>query len=280
MPSAAFFRKCKRPERRKSWQILLGEKATGLRGPIPGVVIMDRDRDVFSKIFENRVMSISQVHQMIFSGRSRTVAPRRLSELAHNGFLQRRYIESEKRRGRSVFQTTPNALKEIADFYRYAITSELCKSDSVRHDLALVDLRFRLERLTSVTDYFTENMLQACGKFTELEETRPFVQVNSDAAIEVTRKGEKFLVGLEFENSEKTKERYVRKLVSYYSDGRTPIILYVCENARIRAAIAQAEAEVIGKRPLRCHYSLLSDVLAGSGECTFEDLNGANIVLA
>jgi hypothetical protein len=131
-----------------------------------------------------------------------------------------------------------------------------------------------------VTDYFTENMLQACGKFTEREETRPFVQVNSDAAIEVTRKGEKFLVGLEFENSEKAKERYVRKLVSYYSDGRTPVILYVCENSRIRAAIAQAEAEIIGKRPPRCHYSLLSDVLAGSKECIFEDLKGAKIVLA
>jgi DNA-binding MarR family transcriptional regulator len=226
------------------------------------------------------VMSISQLHHKIFPGRSLTVTSRRIRELWLKGFLERRFIEGQGCRPRSVLQTTPKALKELADSYRYAITAELCKSDSVRHDLALVDLRFRLERLKSVTDYFTENMLQACAKLSEREETRPFVQVNSDAAIEVTRKGEKFLVGLEYENSEKAKERYVRKLVSYYSDGRTPVILYVCESARIRSAIVQAEAEMIGKRPPRCHYSLLSDVLASSNECTFEDMNGAKIVLA
>lgn len=241
--------------------------------------IMDRDRRLFSLLFENRVMSLGQIHQRIFTGRSLPVVSRRISQLEANDFLQRRYIEEKNCRVKIVYQNRPEALKEIADTYPHAITSELCKSDSVRHDIVLIGLRDRLQRLRTVTNYFTENMLQACGKFSEIEDTQPFVQMNSDAALEITRNGDKFLVGLEFETSEKARERYIRKLVSYYTNGRTPVILYVCENPRIKAAVAQAEAEMIGKNSPRCHYALLSDVLASAGGCTFEDLRGAKIVL-
>ena len=241
--------------------------------------IMDRDRRLFTLLFENRVMSMHQIHERIFSGRSLPVVSRRVSQLWINDFLERRFIDEKNCRVKSVYQNRPEALKEIADSYPYAITSPLCKSDSIRHDIVLVSLRERLQRLTTVTNYFTENMLQACGKFLEMEAARPFVHMNSDAALEITRQGEKFLIGLEFETSEKAQERYIRKLVSYYTNARTQVILYVCENPRIKAAVAQAEVQVIGKNSPRCHYALLSDVLASPGGCTFEDLKGAKIVL-
>ena len=224
-------------------------------------------------------MSLNQIHQKIFTERSLQIASRRLVELRKNGFVERRHVDGPSGHALCVFQNTPKAIKAIADSYRYAITSELCKSDSIEHDVALVNLRSRIERLSTVTNYITENMLQACGKFSEMEETRPFVLSNTDAAIEITRQDKKMLVGLEFENSEKARERYIRKLVNYYSDGRTPVIFYVCESLRIRCAVAQAEAEMIGTRRPRCFYGLLSDVLASSGECTFEDLKGAKIAL-
>lgn len=247
---------------------------------IPAYVITDRDRRLFAQLFENRVMLLSQIHQQVFSGKSRQIVSRRLAELSDGGFLDRRKIDGRRGSAFSAFSNKPAALKEIANSYRYAITTEMFKSDSVRHDISLVKLRNRLERLATVTNYFSENMLQACGFFSDRDETRPFVQNNSDAVIELTRGGKKLLVGLEFESSEKAKERYIRKLVSYYTDGRTPVVLYVCENQRIQSAIAQAESEVIGKRPPRCHYALLENVLTSAGACTFSDLRGASIVLS
>lgn len=241
--------------------------------------IVDRDRRLFSLLFENRVMSMRQIHHQVFPGRSLVVAFRRVRLLSINDFLESRNIEDKNFRAKVAYENRPEALMEIADTYPYAITRPLCKSDSVRHDIVLVGLRERLQRLKTVTNYFTENMLQACGKFSDFEGTRPFVQMNSDAALEITRKGEKFLVGLELETSEKARERYIRKLVSYYSNPRTPVILYVCESPRIRDAVAAAEAEVIAKNQPRCHYALLSDVLASPAECTFEDIRGAKIVL-
>jgi hypothetical protein len=130
-----------------------------------------------------------------------------------------------------------------------------------------------------VSDYFTENMLQACAKLSENEETRPFVNHNTDAVIELKRQGRKFFVGLEYENSEKAQDRYVKKLLSYYTDTDTPIIFWICADTRIQAAVTMAERLVIGNMKPRCFYNLVTNVLESSLECTFTDLKGAKIML-
>ena len=245
-----------------------------------GIVITQRDRAIFREIFENRVMYGAQLSDSHFRGLPRQRASTRLCKLEKIGYLDRRYVYGPHESAHAAYSLTPKALKAIAETYRHKITREFVKSDSVAHDLVLVEVRRRLECLKLVTRYYTENMLQACAEFSENEALWPFVQNNTDAVLEVTRQGTKTLVALECENSEKTQERYTRKLVSYYSDARTPAVFYVCGSARIRAAVAQAEAAVGGKGSPRCFYSLLSDVLADSPSCTFTDRKGAKIVLS
>lgn len=245
-----------------------------------GVVITERDRAIFGEIFENRVMYGKQLSASHFPGLAPQRARRRLCKLERIGYLERRYVYGPRESAHAAYSLTPKALKAIASTYRHKITREFVKSDSVAHDLVLVEVRRRLERLKLITGYYTENMLQACAEFSEREALWPFVQNNTDAVLEVTRQGNKTLVALEFENSEKAQERYTRKLVSYYSDAKTPAVFYVCGSARIRAALVKAEAAVGGKGPPRCFYALLSDVLGESSSCTFTDRQGARIVLS
>lgn len=245
-----------------------------------GLVITERDRAILGEIFENRVMYREQLSDSHFRGLPRQRASRRLCKLEKSGYLERRYVYGPHESAHAAYSVTPKALRAIANSYLHKITREFTKSDSVAHDLVLVEVRRRLERLKLVTRYYTENMLQACAEFSENEALWPFVQNNTDAALEVTRQGKKTLVALEFENSEKAQERYTRKLVSYYSDARTPAVFYVCGSARIRAAVAQAEAVVGGKGSARCFYALLSDVLRESQSCTFTDRMGAKITLS
>lgn len=243
-------------------------------------IITDRDRAIFSEIFENRVMYGEQLHVSHFPGLTRQIVSRRLSRLEELGYLERQYASGPGKRMQSVYSVTPEALKAIAESYRYRITREFVKSDSIAHDLLLVEVRRRMERLKLVTGYYTENMLQACDWFSDQEAIRPFVQNNADALLEITRSGAKTLVALEFENSEKALERYARKIVSYYTDARTPAIFYVCGSARIAEVVAEAEAAVGGKGSPRCFYSLHADVLSASPTCIFIDRKGARIVLS
>lgn len=220
-----------------------------------------------------------QIYARAFKGSSPQAAKNRLLKLVRDGYLEQQYMRERRGKILAVFLNTPKAVKALANDYRFKITSELCKSDSIEHDLCLVDLRDRLQRFALVTNYYTENMLQGCAEFRENGNLQPFVDNNTDIVLEVTRQGKKILVGVEFENSEKARERYVRKLVSYYSDRRTPAIFYICSNARIRDAVGQAELQVAGSGTPRCFYALLADVLEKKPECTFVDLNGAKITL-
>lgn len=210
---------------------------------------------------------------------ARQTVSRRLVKLAEHDFLERRLVDNRRGKGESVYLNTPAALKEIQDCYTHQVSKPLCKSDSVEHDLQLVDLRRRIQAFPSVTGYFTENMLQACGKFGDLESIEPFVRNNTDVVLEVLKNGKKVTIGLEFERSEKAFERYTRKLVSYHSDVRTPIIFYICTTARIRETIAQAESGIIGKNPPRCFFAMAEDVLRHEGKCTFVSINGDKITL-
>lgn len=250
-----------------------------MRRPSPGVVVTDRDRKLFCQLFENRAMRRDQIHVFAFLGASEQATLKRLSSLVRNGFLDRQYVDSQRNRILAVFENTPKALKEIADAYPHKITSELCKSDSVEHDLCLVDLRAKFQRLSLVNNYLTENMLQGCEKFSSMEAIRPFVVNNTDAAFELKGKSKKIWIGLEFENSEKAHERYVRKLVNYYSNDKVQIIFYVCGSPRVRVAVADAERAMIGDRSPKCYYALLSDVLKTESNCTFVDIRGDKTVL-
>lgn len=242
-------------------------------------VMTDRDRQVLSLLFENRVMLLGQIKREVFAASSLPAASRRIAKLCRAGFVERRGILGSTNRMQSLFMNTPKGLEVIAGGYRFVISTALCKSDSIEHDVTLVDIRRRLQKLEMVSDYFTENMLQACQNLSEVPETRPFVGYNTDAVVELKRQNRKFFVGFEFENSEKAHERYVRKLLSYYADHGTTVILWVCANARIQTAVASAEKSIIAERKPRCFYGLTADVLAESVQCTFVDLNGAKIVL-
>lgn len=224
-------------------------------------------------------MSASQIGAEFFPQLARQNISRRLTKLTRYGFLDSHVACPLGGSRLSVYSVTPKALEVVRVWYPFRIMKELCKSDSVEHDVQLVEVRKRLQSLQSVASYYTENMLQACEEFSTRDSTVAFVKNNTDAAIEVRKNGKITVVGLEFERSEKALDRYAKKLLSYYSDSRTAVVFYVCRNAAIQKTLARAEASVMGASPSRCFYALLENVLEGNGKCTFKNLKGNTITL-
>lgn len=200
-------------------------------------------------------------------------------KLTRHGFLMARVVCPVGEGRLSVYSATPKALEIVRKRYPFRIVKELCKSDSVEHDVQLVEVRKRLQPLPTVTGYYTENMLQACEDFTLKDSTAPFVKNNTDAALEIRKSGKTVVAGLEFERSDKGLDRCAKKLQHYYSDPRTAIILYICRNATIQKTLERAEASVMGSDSPRCFYSLLEDVLQPSKKCIFRNLKGNTITL-
>lgn len=243
------------------------------------IVLVERDKQLFVRVFENRIMSAAQIGAEFFSKVARQTFTARLSKLVHYGFLDRKVVSSANMGDFPAYSITPKALEVVRARYPFRIVKEFCKSDSLEHDVELVSVRNRLRALRSVAAYYTENMLQACEDFSGTDSLAAFKKQNTDAALEIRKNGKISVVGLEFERSEKVFDRYTKKLFSYYSDSRTAVILYVCRSPVIQRVIARAEASVMGSNRPRCFYAVLDDVLQPNEKCTFKNLKGDTITL-
>lgn len=219
-------------------------------------------------------MSFDQIREQFFHNLDKSIPSRRLSKLMERGFIKKSYVTGNSGHIQRIYAPSAKLISEITNSYRFEITNPLYESDSVNHDLILVDIRNRFRKFKHVTDYYTENMLQACGAFRSLKTTESFVINYTDAVLEFSGQAEKLFIGLEFENSEKSHDRYIKKLSNYYATKTTPLILFICSDARIRTAVMQAELVIAGNRDVRCAYAVLSDVLKNSEHCTFVDVKG------
>ena len=232
-----------------------------------------------ARIFESRIMSAEQIGAEFFPAVARQNVLRRLAKLVRYGFLVRRMVNPFGTGDISAYSITPKALEIVKAQYPFQIVKNYCKSDSFEHDVELVGIRNRLCAFHSVAAFYPENVLQACENFSSTDSFSPFRKQNTDAALEIRKSGKIAVVGLEFERSEKTFDRYTKKLFSYYSDARTAVILYVCKSIAIQRVVARAEASVMGSSSPRCFYALLDDVLQSNEKCIFKNLKGATITL-
>lgn len=242
-------------------------------------MLVERDKQIFVRVFENRVMSRAQIEAEFFSGVARQTFTARLLKLVQYGFLERKVVTSYEVGDFQAYSITPKALEVVRARYPFRIVKEFCKSDSVEHDVELVNVRNRLRALRSVAAYYTENMLQACEDFSGQETFAAFKKQNTDVVLEIRKNGKIAVVGLEFERSEKVFDRYTKKLFSYYSDSSTAIVFYVCRSPAIERVIVRAEAAVMGSNRPRCFYASLEDVLKPNEKCTFRNLKGDTITL-
>ncbi len=211
-----------------------------------GPVLNQRDLQVMKFLFEHRVATREQIGIAFFCGRVQSTVQERLDALVRAKYLTKtgaHYGGISK----SAYGLDEKGLKEVIKCYSRSITNPICKSDSVVHDLGLVDIRKRLQKTKMLAGYIPENVLQACGEFQEQEAFKPFCRLNSDAAIILNTKGGPLNIALEYEASHKTVPRYAKKLRDYYQSREVRAVFYICAHAGIERTIRQAELEVAAK---------------------------------
>lgn len=240
-----------------------------------GLIVTERDHRLFEFLFRGRIATVEQVNEYIFGGISFQGVGRRLSRLCDNGFiLKSSFILGQKTK--MSYQVTDKGLGEIQSSLPYKVTARSRKSDSPEHDMTLNDIRLRLGAAQKVLRILSENELQSCAEFERDSETKAFVALNSDGAIQLQNRDGYLYVALEYDASEKSHHRYVEKIGSYYRHSGVPAVLYICKNNHIRKVLKKAETEVLkgqDKKP-KFYYALLSDILGNVDEMAFENLSG------
>jgi hypothetical protein len=222
------------------------------------LVITSRDIAIFKMLFEQRVASHAQIAKYFFSGTNRRGVYSRLSKLAESQFISKNAVRSSGRL-LLVYGLEPSGFKIVCEDYKRKVSQPLFKSDSILHDVTLVDIRERFHKLGMVLEYVPENVLQACGEFHESEAFRPFVHLNSDGAMRIKTSTGEHHVALEYEASIKNGSRYAKKLSDYYLAREIAGVFYICGNTGIERMIRRIDCEVGEKFEPKIHTCLLGN---------------------
>lgn len=202
-----------------------------------------RDLAILRFTFEQRVVSHKQISKRFFGTAKTSTVQFRLDALTRAGYLSKSVTLFGGVRT-IIYSATHEAIRAISPNYGHEITKVNVKSDSVQHDLGLVNVRERLEKTKMMTTYLSENMLQSCGSLVESEEFKAFSLLNSDAALEINTPKRSFRVALEYEASEKQEARYCKKLTDYYFAPNIAAVFYVCGSDRIERLIRKVDQDI------------------------------------
>lgn len=236
--------------------------------------ITQRDQRIFQFLFENKIATFDHIQRAVFANTSSKANYRRLAKLTKADWLRRSGISHEKKLkyayslSEKAFDTYVRE-KDVND-REFQLTSEV-----PFHDLILLDIRNRFESLKTVKRFYSENVLQASYKLAEDEEYKPFIELRSDAVIEVFLQDKfRYVVPIEFEASLKTKGRNQSKILDYYIKYDGDAVLLISKDETILKSLAKTDKEISQEFKPKLYFALLSDVLRPSETITFVSSNG------
>jgi len=132
------------------------------------------------------------------------------------------------------------------------------KSESVRHDLALVDIRKCLSAASKIEEFLTENELQTWRRDDELQ---IYTDYRCDAVVKARFSGELIPFALEYEDAPKAKSRINANIRKYYDDPDISAVLWVCSDEKTQARMIDHEKEsCMGEIP-KFYYATFSQLL-------------------
>jgi len=231
-----------------------------------------RDKILFKYLFEHKVAIRRQVALDVFGGATKQTVNMRLSKLVLHKYLDTDAIILS-RKATHTYSLGEKGFQELVDDYKYRIANYKGKSDSVQHDLVLVDIMHVLKQKKIVKELYTENMLRGCIELRESKEFTAFSRLKSDGAMKIIGEKGLYNIALEYDVNPKSRERYQKKLLAYYLNRSIQGIIYICNNMQIISLLQSIDNEICkqGYYP-KFYYGLIEKLISGKPELTFSNI--------
>lgn len=231
--------------------------------------ITERDRKLFQFLFENKVATQQQLKQKIFPEITKQTAFRRMKQLARSGWLNRLSFAGSDR-ALLVYGLTARSYNQYVKVE--GVNDQIIQfvSDKLLHDLTLVDLRLRLESRPKIKRVYPENVLQTGQEYALRKEFKNSVSLNSDAVIELKMDEQtRIFIPFEFEGSQKSAERWQKKMHDYYLHHNSAVVLWVCKDESIINKMSEIDQEVCAGCTPKMYFASLEKVLNEKNGMTF-----------
>jgi len=243
------------------------------------IEIRARDIEIMKFVYKYRVATYPQIRQRIFMGSNGSAPRDRIRKLCNHGFLKSLSLNLDKDFLRGV-RTTEKSWPYIKHTFGFEIERPHFKSESIHHDVRLVEIGQRFEKLKLYDEFLTENLLQSSDYLTTHLLFKEAVGIRSDGVLSLKgHEGSQFVYAIELEVSKKSPERYRSKLNSYYQTLGLDGVIYICGDTQIKQAIERADREVSTNRKSIVYLGLEEDVMGHTKKLIFYNKDGDGIGL-
>lgn len=242
------------------------------------VILTQRDRCLLQFLFESKVCTFEQIRRNIFLNISCSIVRRRLK-----GLIESKYVSISTNfvnpQGRLSYSVTDKGIEVFAQDIPFVIDRKIKKSDSIHHDLALVDIIYKLKEFKYVEELFTENALQCYQDLREGIPYRDYAALRSDGFIEMMFKDKKLLAALEYDKTSKNSKRYFQKFKDYYYNEDITGILYICENKPMMNKLLSIDQKVCNQEDSKFFFCLKDELLLSKEKVTLVNFKGQKFEL-
>lgn len=212
----------------------------------------DKDEEFFSYLHSIKIATLFQINRDIYRYEKFKSLYKRMAKFEKLGLLTqgchiafpKQKLITLSRKGFDEF--VGNGDERVVEL----------KSDSISHDVTLVDIRHRLLRAGKVIDYHTENSLQTWRENLNAE-LRPYVEARSDAAIKAEFSSGKPFLAVEYEANRKFASRIAEVVSKYYNTDEIPAVLYICKDEEIIEHHLREERKNFSQYDARIYYKTL-----------------------
>lgn len=219
--------------------------------------IRKKDIDFFFYLHSLKVANTDQIQRDAYPEEKKWMLYKRLQFFQREGLVLG-YTYSDVGQKKLYSLTRKGFLKHLPSS---EVKRNELKSDSVQHDLGLVDIRHAMMKLNKVSSYQAENTLQTWPITSLGEKYEPFVRCNSDAVVEVSVKEKPYMFALEYELSLKNELRYREIVSKYYMESNIPMVLYVIEESHDLDKIQSIEREADKDKKAKFFYTTFKQLV-------------------
>ena len=226
-----------------------------MKSNLRGFILGAKDETFFGYLHQVKIATLLQINRDIYGYEKFRNMYERIATLERVGLLTqachvalpKQKLVTLSRKGFDEFVSTGS--ERVVEL----------RSDSIAHDVKLVDIRHRLLGSEKVIEYHTENTLQTWPECLRSNELRPYVEARCDAAIKARFPTGEVFLAVEYEASRKFSSRIGEAIGKYYNTEEIPAVLYVCADEDILRAHMQEEKRNFSKYDPRIYYKTLEN---------------------
>ncbi len=224
-----------------------------MKSNLKGFWLRNKDEKFFGYLHRVKIATLLQINRDVYDfDKFRNVYQRiatlekagLLTQTSHVAFPKQKLI-TLSRKGFDEFVSTGD--ERIVEL----------RSDSIAHDVKLVDIRHRFLNSDKVIEYHTENTLQTWLECLNSKELRPYVEARCDAAIKARFPTGEVFLAVEYEASQKFASRIREAINKYYNTDEIPAVLYICADDDIIQRYTQEERRNFAKYDARIYYKTI-----------------------